>query len=104
MVTLTTTTGGRAVVGATEPAIIGRSPELALAVTDAAISRQHCVIALVNGFPVVTDLGSTNGTWIHRAGTRVEVPADTSTALRHDDWLFSEDLPLVHVAIVQGRP
>jgi FHA domain len=104
VVTLTTTTGGRAVVGAMEPAIIGRLPDLALAVADPAISRQHCSVAVVDGLVLATDLGSTNGTWINRAGTRIEVPAGAATLLGHDDWLFSEDVPLVHIAIIEGRP
>lgn len=48
--------------------IIGRSEAADIQVEDSGVSRQHCEIDLLST-PLVRDLGSTNGTWIH--GNRI---------------------------------
>jgi DNA-binding SARP family transcriptional activator len=48
-----------------QPCTIGRHRENTLAIADANISRRHAVIQLVDGDFVLTDLGSTNGTFVN---------------------------------------
>ena len=49
----------------TEPVTVGRSPECAIQVRDAILSRQHCRFEpMGNGRWVVTDLNSRNGTFV----------------------------------------
>ena len=48
--------------------IIGRSEAADIQVEDTGVSRKHCEIDLLST-PVIRDLGSTNGTWIH--GNRI---------------------------------
>jgi nitrite reductase (NADH) large subunit len=53
-------------------AIIGRAPELAVHIPDAGLSRQQARIDYRDGGWWLTDLGSTNGTYIHQ--TRLSEP------------------------------
>jgi hypothetical protein len=48
--------------------VIGRSEAADIQVEDSGVSRKHCEIDLLSS-PVVRDLGSTNGTWVH--GNRI---------------------------------
>jgi hypothetical protein len=48
--------------------VIGRSEAVDIQVEDSGVSRKHCEIDLLST-PIVRDLGSTNGTWIH--GNRI---------------------------------
>lgn len=50
--------------------IIGRSVEAGIPVDDSKVSRNHAAIDLQNGFHMLVDLGSTNGTFLN--GRRVE--------------------------------
>lgn len=43
---------------------IGRSPPADIVLSDKSISREHCIIGLANDELLVTDLNSTNGTYI----------------------------------------
>ena len=45
---------------------IGRAPDSTLVLDDDYASYNHARISLVNGTWVVSDLGSTNGTWVDR--------------------------------------
>lgn len=47
------------------PTIIGRSPDATLCVNDNRVSRHHTKITLQGGRAVLTDLGSTNGTYVN---------------------------------------
>lgn len=47
-----------------EPLVIGRDPECDLPIQDERASWRHLQIQLVDGAPVLTDLGSTNGTYV----------------------------------------
>ncbi len=48
---------------------IGRGPGNLLAIDDNALSLKHCRIQIEQGVALITDLGSTNGTWVN--GERV---------------------------------
>lgn len=50
--------------------ILGRSVDVAIPVDDAKVSRNHAAIDIQNGFYMLVDLGSTNGTYLN--GHRVE--------------------------------
>lgn len=45
---------------------LGRAPDSTIVLDDDYASNQHAKLSLVNGAWVVSDLGSTNGTWIDR--------------------------------------
>lgn len=49
---------------------VGRSPQADLVIPHDSISRQHCQIELINGEFFITDVGSSNGTFID--GRRLE--------------------------------
>jgi hypothetical protein len=49
---------------------IGRGADVSVMLNDPSVSRRHASIAVVNGVPVLRDLGSTNGTFVN--GERVE--------------------------------
>lgn len=51
---------------------IGRAPSSTLVLDDDYASNSHARLSLVNGAWIVSDLGSTNGTWIDR--TRITSP------------------------------
>jgi hypothetical protein len=59
---------------------VGRGEDANVALTDPSVSRRHASIAIVDGVPVVRDLGSRNGTFVN--GERV-----TTRALRVGDVL-----------------
>ena len=58
---------------------IGRAPSSTLVLDDDYASNAHAKLTLANGAWIVSDLGSTNGTWIDR--TRVTTP--TPLAVGH---------------------
>lgn len=60
------------------PIVIGRLPECDVVLGDTNVSRRHAQVALDDGEVVVTDLGSTNGTFVNgRKVTRAAVqPGD----------------------------
>jgi hypothetical protein len=62
------------------PIVIGRLPECGVVLSDTNVSRRHAEVALDDGEVVVTDLGSTNGTFVN--GRRV-----TRAAIRPGDEL-----------------
>ncbi len=47
------------------PLVLGRDITCDIPVSDPIVSRRHCEIALVNGAPQVTDLGSSNATFVN---------------------------------------
>jgi len=47
-----------------DPVVLGRLPPAHLVLTDRRVSRSHCSVSVVLDAVVVTDLGSTNGTFI----------------------------------------
>lgn len=64
-------TGRRYIVSALG-ASIGRQPPADIVLADSEVSRVHCRLGLENGVLTVTDLNSTNGTFID--GTRIHGP------------------------------
>ena len=53
-------------------ASIGRTAPADIVLADSEVSRTHCRLALENGMLIVTDLNSTNGTFID--GVRISSP------------------------------
>ena len=49
------------------PVTVGRAPDSTLVLDDDYASNNHATISLNGSTWVVTDLGSTNGTWVDRA-------------------------------------
>src|SRR5438477_12932246 len=49
--------------------LVGQSPACSVRLADPSVSRRHAALELVSGALRVTDLGSTNGTWVN--GLRV---------------------------------
>lgn len=49
---------------------IGRGKGVSVALVDPSVSRRHAVVEIVEGVPIVRDLGSTNGTFVN--GERVQ--------------------------------
>jgi hypothetical protein len=49
---------------------IGRSPPADIVISDKSMSREHCIVGLANDELLVTDLNSTNGTYVD--GERIE--------------------------------
>ena len=47
------------------PITIGRYPENDIVITDAIVSRKHCFITSEGEVVILTDLGSTNGTYVN---------------------------------------
>lgn len=60
---------GKALPIGKAPIVIGRLPECAVVLSDTNVSRHHAQVAIDDGEVVVTDLGSTNGTFVN--GRRV---------------------------------
>jgi hypothetical protein len=55
---------GKIIEIGSEPVVIGRSAPSSVVLRDVEMSRAHCRVELQNGELVVTDLGSTNGTYV----------------------------------------
>jgi hypothetical protein len=72
---------GKALPITAAPLVIGRLPECAVVLGDTNISRRHAQVAMDDGAVVVSDLGSTNGTFVNgRRITRATVrPGDEIT-------------------------
>ena len=62
------------------PLEIGRQPPCALVLNDPEVSRRHCRIVLVDGRPELTDLNSTNGTFLD--GKRIAAPTRLAPGAR----------------------
>jgi pSer/pThr/pTyr-binding forkhead associated (FHA) protein len=73
--------------------VIGRGRDCDLVLDDPAVSRQHAVISVRTGVPlVIEDLGSANGTFVN--GKKIQAPlgfagpaAKPSTELRGGEWI-----------------
>ena len=61
--------------------LIGRSPDATIRIADSGISRQHATIRREGNYYWVTDLGSSNGSFVN------DVPVSAARALRHGDRL-----------------
>jgi DNA-binding NtrC family response regulator len=65
------------------PVTLGRGDEVTLSLDDRSLSREHARFELRDEGVIVTDLGSTNGTWVgaERAASAVVVPAGAEVRL-----------------------
>lgn len=63
---------GRRIQMTEKQLVIGRSKPADIVVADALVSRSHCRVGLVMGELIVTDQGSSNGTFV--AGERIDDP------------------------------
>ena len=63
---------GRIYVVGAQSLTLGRTPPADIVLNDSEVSRSHCRVAVVNDSMLVTDLGSTNGTFLD--GVRVVEP------------------------------
>jgi hypothetical protein len=72
---------GRTLRVSSNPLVIGRLPECEVVLGDTNVSRRHAQVAMDAGDVVVTDLGSTNGTFVNgRRVTRAAIqPGDEIT-------------------------
>ena len=61
----------------TEDFLLGRGEDCDLALHDAEVSRHHCTIRIRGGEAVVSDLGSSNGTFVN--GNRIVSQATVRT-------------------------
>jgi len=61
--------------------VVGRSPHCAVVINNRRISRQHCSLRLEGSILHVSDLGSSNGTWVNGA------PVTEATKLSAGDLL-----------------
>lgn len=70
--------------------VLGRSPESAVPLEGAAISREHLVLELVGGMVYATDL-SNNGTWINgnRLKREERAPLENGDSLELPDYQIS---------------
>ncbi len=59
---------------------VGRDPDVHLVLPAPNVSNEHCRLAAQGGKVVLTDLGSTNGTFVN--GVRVRAPVVVSLADR----------------------
>ncbi len=64
------------------PVTLGRDASNHIVIDGVGVSSFHCTVEVRDGIVVLTDRGSTNGTWL--AGTRVEQP----TRLGEDDRVY----------------
>ncbi|TDC36249.1 FHA domain-containing protein [Micromonospora sp. KC213] len=46
------------------PQVIGRAPDVEIALADPHLSRRHAEVRLTDAGAILVDLGSTNGTWL----------------------------------------
>ncbi|HEY2405491.1 MAG TPA: GGDEF domain-containing protein [Polyangiaceae bacterium] len=82
---------GRAVYLSNEPLLIGRSDDCAISIQSDQVSRRHARVQLIFGLYFVTDLESTNGTYVNE--TRVSMQQ-----LNDGDQIRTGDLVLKFVA------
>jgi pSer/pThr/pTyr-binding forkhead associated (FHA) protein len=74
---ITTKDGEHSITLGTEPLTVGRSPANLLQIIDPASSRKHCMVKYSDGFSVIVDMGSSNGTRVNGEKiTREEVLND----------------------------
>jgi DNA-binding SARP family transcriptional activator len=65
--------GQRFALGA-GPTLIGRAPEVTLQLSDNRVSRRHALIEMDGTSPLITDLGSTNGTTVNDLPVTGRIP------------------------------
>ena len=88
---------GRIFDGIEEPVILGRASEQ-VPLTDESVSRRHAELRPKNGCWILTDLGSSNGTYLN--GVRIE----EATQLQHGDQIKLGGTLLVFSGDEASRP
>lgn len=79
---------------ADKPLTIGRGEQADVRIRDERISRLHCTVALKDGLFYLTDLGSTNGTWINNERvTEVELKANDKIRIGQSVIAFVMERP-----------
>jgi transcriptional regulator with GAF, ATPase, and Fis domain len=79
------------------PLSIGRDPSNRLTIPDLAVSRQHCIIGIVNETAEISDLDSHNGTFVNT------IPV-SERALQHGDVLRVGQSELIYLAGADSAP
>jgi len=72
--------------------LIGRAVDCDLRLRVPAISRHHCVIRLTAGEATVSDLGSSNGTYVNEERIRSQAPLHSGDVLKLGPYSFVVDL------------
>jgi hypothetical protein len=72
-------------------ALVGTSPACEVRVTDREVSRRHAALERIGNSLRITDLGSTNGTWVDRVKV-VEADLQGGEMLRVGATMFRVDL------------
>ncbi len=72
--------------------LIGRGADCDLRLPDSAISRHHCLIRLRPGEATITDLGSSNGTFLNGQRIRSQAELHSGDELTLDVFRFVVDL------------
>lgn len=88
-VTVTTQDGRWWTLNGQDPVVIGRDPASAqIVISDPSVSRAHCRVRMADvTTPVLEDLASANGTWIHRGDRRIDCDAGCTIPLEPGDWI-----------------
>jgi pSer/pThr/pTyr-binding forkhead associated (FHA) protein/thioredoxin reductase/formate hydrogenlyase subunit 6/NADH:ubiquinone oxidoreductase subunit I len=68
-----------------QPVTVGRLPTSSIVLVDPYCSGQHCEIKLTPDGPVLTDIGSRNGTFVSPAGTELKLPFNTPKLMRPNE-------------------
>jgi pSer/pThr/pTyr-binding forkhead associated (FHA) protein len=75
-----------------EEFLIGRGADCDLRLPDSAISRHHCLIRLRPGEVTISDLGSSNGTFVNGQRIRSQAVLRSGDELTMDVFRFVVDL------------
>jgi putative peptide zinc metalloprotease protein len=76
-----------------ESLTIGRSPENAVQLEDASVSRAHASIAVADGRATLEDAGSSHGTWLDGRRVNGAVPLRAGSAIQVGDLKLSVEAP-----------
>jgi pSer/pThr/pTyr-binding forkhead associated (FHA) protein len=68
--------------------LVGRGSDCDLRLHDAAVSRHHCLLRLRGGDASVTDLGSSNGTFLNGQRVRSQAPLKNGDRLQVGEHTF----------------
>src|SRR5262249_17744942 len=75
-----------------EEFLIGRGADCDLRLRAAAVSRHHCLIRVRGNEVTLTDLGSSNGTYLNGTRVRSQAPLKEGDELRLGDFRFLVEL------------
>ena len=75
-----------------EDFLLGRGEDCDLALHDAEVSRHHCIVRIRGGEAVVSDLGSSNGTYVNKHRIVSQATVRTGDELKLGTFRFLIDL------------